>query len=196
MADAEGDRVQQLCQRQPERIRGQCQHAPAQQTTSGTNQKQGLVTDTGEQATAQGKHQDLRQHAKRPQIADDIFRIAMGLPVEGAEAVIGGMAALQQTHHQQEHHEGAIAQQGGKADAPPTGWRIDRCRRHRQPAQTAQQQQAQHHGVQHPARPPVLHQGPHQGRAENEGRRTPQPHLAVIKLHLQHHARRQCLTQR
>lgn len=50
--------------------------------------------------------------------------------------------------------------------------------------------------MQNPLATEVAHQRPHQRRGDDKGKRTAQPHLAVIEVRLHHHAGRQRLPHR
>lgn len=110
MAHAERDRVEQLPQHQHPQLGRGPQQYPAHHTTDGTGDKEALGAKALQEALVSGEHADLRHHSERPEIADDGAAIPLRLPVDGTEAVIGGMAPLQQSGQQQETAHRCTAQ--------------------------------------------------------------------------------------
>ena len=147
-------------------------------------------------ARRQREHHDLGEHAQHPQPGDRHPAEAGGLPGDGGEGVVGGVAALNQRRADDDGEKAGITQQRARA-----------VRRRRRRLRM----------VQPPARPRLasapspatdgddpdqvprrddVDQEPAGQRADDEGRRPPQPQRPVIEPVTRHAAQRIGVRQR
>ncbi len=121
MHAAEGQRMQQLHHRERRQPGGLGQHRPAHHPGQrGDRGQPGRAQPVG-QRPAPEEEGDLDHHALAPQQADDRGREAGGGPVQGAEAVVQGVAALDQRRERQQPAEGRVGEGGEEAGAAAAG---------------------------------------------------------------------------